>query len=104
VVIFAIALNAAAPFLVFGVFMLLFAIQARRRGQSVNEYLYARNRQTFTNLKPGWWKLPVTFSALAWTAVWIASGLKPILLVALPLVVLWIPLWGLAFRAYFRRR
>jgi hypothetical protein len=97
-------INDIAPFAVFGAFMLLFTIQARRRGQSVDDYLYARNRETFTNLKPGWWRLPVAFAAAAWAVLWIASGFKLVLLVALPVVVLWIPVWTLVFRAYFRRR
>jgi hypothetical protein len=103
-IVLASALNDAAPFLAFGAFLLLFMAQARRRGQSVSQYLTERNRGTFTNLRPGWWKVPVAFSVLAWTALWIASGFKRIALAVLPLVVLWIPFWGLVLRAYFRRR
>src|SRR3954471_22490865 len=103
-VVLAGAVNDAAPFMVFGAFMLFFAFQASRRGQSVNDYLYARNRETFTNLKPGWWRLPVALAAAAWAVLRIASGFKLVLLVALPVVVLWIPVWTLVFRAYFRRR
>lgn len=103
IVVMALSINDAVPFLVFGAFMLLFTFQARRGGQSVNDYLRGRNRETFLNLKPGWWKVPVGCSAVIWAVVWIGSGFKPILLAALPLVVLWIPFWGLVFRAYFRR-
>src|SRR4051794_38543698 len=101
VVLVASAFNDAAPFVVFGAFMLLFAVQARQRGQSVNDYLYARNREAFASMKPGWWKVPVAFAAVLWAALWIASGFKPIGLVALPLVVGWVPFWGVVFRAYF---
>lgn len=102
--VIAIALRPALPFIIFGAFMLLFTVKARRRGQSVNDYLNARNRETFTNLKPGWWKLPAALSALMWAGLWVASGFRLILLVALPIVVLWIPVWGTLFRAYFRRQ
>jgi hypothetical protein len=102
-VIVASALNTAAPLVAFGAFMLIFAVQARRQGKSVKEYLHERNRHTFTHLRPGWWKLPVAFSAVIWAIFWIASGFRPIALVLLPVVVLWIPLWALVFRAYFRR-
>lgn len=96
--------NDAGPFVVFGLFMLIFSVQARRRGQSINEYLNARNRETFTNLKPGWWKWPVAGAALLWAVFWAASGFKPAALIVLPVVVLWIPMCTLGFRAYFRRR
>lgn len=92
-----------APFIVFGVFMVVFAILARRRGQSVSEYLRSRNRETFLNLRPGWWKPHVLFALIVWTAVWISSGLKLIVLVALPLVLVWVPFWGIAIRWYYRR-
>jgi hypothetical protein len=75
-VILASALNDAAPFIVFAAFMLLFSVQARRRGRSVNAYLNARNRETFTNPKPGWWKLRVAGSAVLWVVFWVASGFK----------------------------
>lgn len=92
-----------APFIVFGAFMLVFVILARRRGQSVNEYLRSRNRQTFLNLRPGWWKPHVAFGLAIWAVVWISSGFKLILLVALPLVLAWVPFWGTAIRWYYRR-
>lgn len=91
------------PFIVFGAFMVVFAILARRRGQSVKDYLRSRNRETFLNLKPGWWKSHVAFAVVIWLVVWIGSGFKLILLVALPVVLLWVPLWGTAFRWYYRR-
>jgi hypothetical protein len=103
-VILASVLNDAAPFIVFAAFMLLFSVRARRRGRSVNAYLNARNRETFTNPKPGWWKLPAAGSAVLWVVFWVASGFEAIALIALPVAVLWLPLWGLVFRAYFRRR
>lgn len=92
-----------APFIVFGAFMVVFAILARRRRQSVNEYLRARNRETFRHLKPGWWKPHVAFALVIWLIVWISSGFKLILLAALPVVLLWVPFWGSIFRWYYRR-
>lgn len=96
-------LTSARPVIVFCAFVVGFAIQARRRGQSVNEYLWQRNRTTFRNLKPGWWKPHVVFAALGWTVVLVTVGFKLVLVAALPLVLLWVPLWGFVLRSYFRR-
>lgn len=92
-----------APFIVFAGFTAVFVILARRRGQSVHEYLRSRNRQTFLNLRPGWWKIHVAFGLAIWTVVWISSGFKLILLVALPVVLAWVPFWGSVIRWYYRR-
>jgi hypothetical protein len=92
-----------APFIVFVAFLVLFAVRARRRGQSVNEYLRSRNRETFLNLRPGWWKPHVVFALVVWMVVWISSGFKLIVLVALPLVLVWVPFWGTAIGWYYRR-
>ena len=92
-----------APFAVFAAFMLLFWVRARRDGKDVNTWLRDRNRRTFTNLKPGWWKPHVAFALTAWTALFIASHFKLILLAFLPLVVAWVPFWTLVIRAFYRR-
>jgi peptidoglycan/LPS O-acetylase OafA/YrhL len=49
------------PFAVFGLFMAVFAIRARREDKSVNQWLTDRNAAS--RYSPGWWKP---------TAVWVA--------------------------------
>jgi hypothetical protein len=44
----------ALPFIVFGCFLLLIAIRARREGLTTREWLAARNAQR--SYVPGWWK------------------------------------------------
>ncbi len=44
----------ALPFIVFGGFMLVFFIQARREGKGVKAWLADRNTKTV--YVPGWWK------------------------------------------------
>jgi Na+/H+-dicarboxylate symporter len=91
------------PVLFFAAFMTYFAVRARRDGKPVKQWIDDRNRQTSTNLRPGWWIPPVAFALIAWTAIFVGSGLKPLLLLALPVAVLWVPLGTLALRRLHRR-
>jgi Na+/H+-dicarboxylate symporter len=86
------------PVIFFAAFMAYFAVRARRDGKPVRQWIDDRNHRTFTNLRPGWWIPHVAFALSAWTAIFIASGFKPVLFLALPVVVLWVPLWTLALR------
>lgn len=92
------------PFAAFAVFMGYFALRARRDGVSTKTWIDGRNRRTFTApLKPGWWIPYVVFAVAAWTVLFIVSGFKLPLLIALPVIVLWVPLGMLAFRWFYRR-
>jgi hypothetical protein len=62
-----------------------------------------RNRRTFQNLTLRKLIPHIVFAALAWTLLFVVSGFKPILLVALPVVLLWFPAMGGAFRWWYRR-
>jgi len=69
----------------------------------MHDHVRSRNQETFRNLRPRWWTPHVVFALAAWAVVWVQSNFRPILLIALPLVVLWVPLWGTVFSRWYRR-
>src|SRR4051794_27998053 len=99
-----ITLRMALPFALFVAFLGYFSLRARRDGMDTGAWIHERNRRTFTTpLKPGWWIPYVVFAGAAWTVLFVVSGFKLVLLVALPVVVLWVPLMTFGFRRLHRR-
>lgn len=99
-----VTLRMALPFALFVAFLGYFSLRARRDGMETGAWIHERNRRTFTApLKRNWWIPYVAFAAAAWTALFVTSGFKLVLLAALPVIVLWVPLGTLAFRWFYKR-
>jgi hypothetical protein len=94
------------PLLVFGAFLTLFAVQARREGKSTPEWLRARNRESVHT--PGWWKpaavLIAVLVAIFIGYVTIDQGFKVEYLLVIPIFAAFFAIAAALSSWFFKRQ